>query len=126
MRPLINSHFHCFVVLSSLPETKPTGWAQLMYWFTTEPAIFLLMSLFLLHAVWEVLFIRNQLQSIISNLTTNELVNYKRYDYLKGSQGEFFNPFDRGVQKNVYEFFGLIRPQYDWDNLYSLKNVLTL
>ncbi|XP_064637705.1 putative ZDHHC-type palmitoyltransferase 5 [Lineus longissimus] len=45
----------------------------------------------------------------LGNLTTNERINRKRYNYLKDAQGKFFNPFDRGIKSNLKEFFYLKR-----------------
>ena len=48
------------------------------------------------------------------NLTTNELQNWRRYDYLLSSQNNnnnndanvlFHNPFDKGIINNVYQRF---------------------
>lgn len=43
------------------------------------------------------------------NLTINEQVNFRRYDYLKDGIGQFSNPFDRGVKMNLKEYFHLQR-----------------
>lgn len=40
------------------------------------------------------------------NLTRNEMINYKKYAYLKDSRGKYYNPFSQGVAVNVLEFFG--------------------
>ena len=42
-------------------------------------------------------------------MTTNEQVNFRRYEYLKNSMGQFTNPFDRGAKENLKEFFHLKR-----------------
>jgi hypothetical protein len=34
------------------------------------------------------------------NLTTNEIINSHRYQYLRGADGTYRNPFDRGVLTN--------------------------
>ncbi|UYV75951.1 hypothetical protein LAZ67_13001906 [Cordylochernes scorpioides] len=39
------------------------------------------------------------------NLTTNEVFNYKRYQYLKDDKGKYKNPFSRGVLQNLADFF---------------------
>lgn len=44
------------------------------------------------------------------NITTNERVNHKRYDYLKDGKGRFHNPFNKGVRHNLMEFFHLRKP----------------
>ncbi|KAL8562189.1 hypothetical protein ACOMHN_005174 [Nucella lapillus] len=41
------------------------------------------------------------------NITTNEIVNKKRYDYLKNSEGGFYNPYDRGMRHNLLEYLHL-------------------
>ena len=43
------------------------------------------------------------------NITTNERINFKRYEYLKDAKGQFFNPFDVGVKTNLLQFFHLKR-----------------
>ncbi|XP_078532927.1 uncharacterized protein LOC144818921 [Lissotriton helveticus] len=42
------------------------------------------------------------------NITTNERMNYPRYSYLKDENGQFVNPFNRGVWLNLMEFCHLI------------------
>lgn len=44
------------------------------------------------------------------NLTTNERMNAKRYSYLKDEEGDFRNPYDRGLVQNWKEFLNLIPP----------------
>lgn len=44
------------------------------------------------------------------NLTTNEMFNYKRYNYLKNARGKYHNPFSRGAFYNLAEFFLCIQP----------------
>jgi len=44
------------------------------------------------------------------NITTNERLNARRYDYLKDGNGKFCNPFDQGVVTNLKEFFHLKEP----------------
>ncbi len=47
------------------------------------------------------------------NLTTNERINKKRYDYLKDGKGKFYNPYDKGWKNNVMEFLYLKKPPSD-------------
>lgn len=49
----------------------------------------------------------NAVQYAITNLTTNETINWIRYEYLhkKRSKG-FHNPFDRGILRNLISYFG--------------------
>nr|CAD7392983.1 unnamed protein product [Timema cristinae]CAD7424475.1 unnamed protein product [Timema monikensis] len=48
------------------------------------------------------------------NLTTNEMLNYKRYSYLRDKRGRYFNPFSRGPLLNLLEFF-VCSPDYASD-----------
>ncbi|XP_060530846.1 uncharacterized protein LOC132704691 [Cylas formicarius] len=49
------------------------------------------------------------------NLTTNEMVNYKRYPYLRDKRGRYFNPFSRGPIINLIEFFFCTPDDFDDD-----------
>ena len=49
------------------------------------------------------------------NLTTNERINYKRYDYLKDGKGKYYNPYSRSLKNNFLEFLHLKRPISDED-----------
>lgn len=42
---------------------------------------------------------------ISQNITTNEMANVMRYNYLKGPDGRFRNPFDHGVRRNCSDFW---------------------
>ncbi|KAL9417597.1 hypothetical protein AB3S75_040558 [Citrus x aurantiifolia] len=46
-----------------------------------------------------------QAYQIARNITTNELANSVRYDYLRGPDGRFRNPYNHGCQKNCADFF---------------------
>ena len=48
-----------------------------------------------------------QIYHMVLNLTTNERVNHKRYEYLKDGKGKYYNPYDRGLRINILEFFHL-------------------
>ena len=51
-----------------------------------------------------------QIYQALKNQTTNEGINWKRYDYMKDANGKYRNPFDRGVVTNMMEYFYLIPP----------------
>ena len=44
-----------------------------------------------------------QASQVGKNVTTNELANWTRYKYLRGSDGTFHNPFDRGLKQNCFD-----------------------
>ncbi|KAI4296488.1 hypothetical protein L6164_036441 [Bauhinia variegata] len=45
-----------------------------------------------------------QTSMIARNITTNELANASRYDYLRGPDGRFRNPYNHGCWKNCVDF----------------------
>ncbi|PAA94394.1 hypothetical protein BOX15_Mlig017494g3, partial [Macrostomum lignano] len=55
------------------------------------------------------------------NMTTNESMNKKRYTYLKDSNGNFRNPFDRGIVNNLLEFCHMRSPRYTAHELSEIK-----
>jgi len=58
------------------------------------------------------------------NITVNERINHQRYGYLKDGKGQFFNPFNRGIIKNMKEYLQLIRPLEECDiELLSIRTV---
>lgn len=54
-----------------------------------------------------------QFTCMLANITTNEMVNWHRYEYLLDRQGGFLNVFDAGVVHNVKDF--LTDARIDWD-----------
>ncbi|KAK8937072.1 S-acyltransferase TIP1 [Platanthera zijinensis] len=63
---------------------------------------FIIMDFLLFFGV-AVLFVV-QAQQISRNITTNEMANGMRYNYLRGPGGKFRNPYDHGVHKNCSDF----------------------
>jgi len=58
-----------------------------------------------------------------TNMTTNEQLNWRRYDYFKNHMGLFHNPFNRGLKQNLKEFFHLQRSVEDITNPESVMSV---
>ena len=56
-------------------------------------------------ATWQAIFWCNRTRNLLSNLTTNERYNRKRYMHFKTLDGGFSNPFDGGVAANCHGFF---------------------
>lgn len=50
----------------------------------------------MINSFWEFMVWVLQIKSISNNLTINEQVNKKKYNYLKDENDRFFNPFDKG------------------------------
>ncbi|XP_078602181.1 uncharacterized protein LOC144876588 [Branchiostoma floridae x Branchiostoma japonicum] len=47
---------------------------------------------------------------VAMNITTNERLNMKRYEYLKDGNGRFYNPFMRTMKDNCMEYFHMKKP----------------
>ena len=63
----------------------------------------------------------SQIYHALTNLTTNEHVNFSRYTYLKDASGQYHNPYaSRGHLYNLLEFLHL-RPQRHDDMPTSVK-----
>ncbi|KVI00518.1 Ankyrin repeat-containing protein [Cynara cardunculus var. scolymus] len=45
-----------------------------------------------------------QISQVSRNITTNEMANMMRYNYLRGPGGRFRNPYDHGCKKNCTDF----------------------
>ena len=51
----------------------------------------------------------------MNDLTTNEAINRRRYDYLaRGS------PWSKGSMRNLYEFFKSSKPSVNWTQVFEL------
>ncbi|KAG9391870.1 DHHC palmitoyltransferase [Carpediemonas membranifera] len=46
-----------------------------------------------------------QVKNILTNLTTNEAINWMRYDYIRYENGVWHNQFDHGWRSNLADFF---------------------
>lgn len=44
------------------------------------------------------------IMQIARNITTNEMANAMRYGYLRGTDGQFRNPYNHGCRKNCADF----------------------
>ncbi|KAL8604074.1 hypothetical protein ACOMHN_024899 [Nucella lapillus] len=76
-------------------------WDWLVFVGALEAGLFFIM----LVVVWYMTLIHASY-----NITTNERINRKRYDYLKDGKGRFYNPFNKGLKLNLLEFFHLKKP----------------
>jgi len=114
----------CIIALGSLPDA-PAGLFPLSYsipfYFQASPLVFLLVCFHLSNVGWESWLLFGLLKGIRDNITTNELLNGHRYDYLQHSvTGAFYNPFNRG--NFISNLKDLITPSVDWHHLYHLPS----
>jgi hypothetical protein len=95
-------------------------WGYIVENWQNEPWVFAMLVYHVLNFIWEASVWIGQIRCIVSNLTSNEMINMMRYQHFKDSRGRQYNPFDKGVKRNVYEFF------YDrekWYHEYEIKGV---
>ena len=71
-----------------------------------RPYALLLLLLHIAHGVWNWSLIRTQAAALLRNLTSDELVRWRKHSYLVDSAtGHFVNPLDRGRWTNVRNYF---------------------
>ncbi|KAL0427271.1 UNVERIFIED_CONTAM: protein S-acyltransferase 24 [Sesamum latifolium] len=63
---------------------------------------FVIADVFILSAVAALTCV--QASQIARNITTNEMANVMRYDYLRGPGDQFHNPYDHGCKNNCSDF----------------------
>nr|CAD1831830.1 unnamed protein product [Ananas comosus var. bracteatus] len=86
------------------PSAPSSFGAWLNYSATRYPGAvsFLIMDFFLFFGVAVLTVV--QASQISKNITTNEMANVMRYNYLRGPGGRFRNPYDHGVRRNCSDF----------------------
>jgi len=123
-----NLSFSTSQFLSDLSRTHGAIFANFPFiistYYRNDPTILVVALFTLWGGLFQTLLLYSQTRVILSNLTTNEMINQKRYRYLKreredGEEGFIFhNPFDKGWKKNVREFLFVDGSQwreiFDW------------
>ncbi|GLT85917.1 hypothetical protein SLE2022_040880 [Rubroshorea leprosula] len=69
-----------------------------------HPGIVVFLVLDLIILVGAATLTTSQAYQIARNITTNELSNARRYQYLRGPDGRFRNPYNHGWRKNCADF----------------------
>ncbi|KAJ5072731.1 palmitoyltransferase hip14 [Anaeramoeba ignava] len=70
---------------------------------------------------WEINILYYQIFNILHNITTNERINLKRYQFF-WKDGIFLNPFDLGKQNNLLQFFKL-KYRVDWYSIFRFEDL---
>lgn len=71
-----------------------------------RPYALLLLLLHIAHGVWNWSLVRTQAAALMRNLTSDELVRWRKHSYLVDrATGHFVNPLDRGRWTNVKNYF---------------------
>jgi len=111
----------CFVVSCGLflwdsVEDELNAIYRITYAIVREPYVFVLGFIQVLGAIYNSFLLGRAIIGAITNMTVNEEINQKRYDYLN-MDGKFFNPFDRGCATNCSEFMRSPHNQPDWETM---------
>lgn len=72
--------------------------------YMNEPWVFMMLIYHILNFIWESGVWLGQVRGILTNITSNEMINMTRYQHFKDSRGRIHNPFDKGVSNNIKEF----------------------
>ncbi|XP_062182754.1 probable protein S-acyltransferase 23 isoform X3 [Phragmites australis] len=78
------------------------SWIHFMVTKHPGAVLFMFMDVFLLTGA--LILTGAQAAQIARNITTNEAANQSRYSYLRGPDGRFRNPYNRGCQRNCTDF----------------------
>lgn len=88
--------------LEGLPDST-VSWLIFVATHHTGAFLFVVGDAFMLCSVLGLAFAQGS--QVAQNTTTNEMMNAHRYAYMKGGDGKYFNPYDRGFHQNCYEFW---------------------
>jgi len=92
-------------------DSTTSYWEMFKLLRDNEPWMYAMLCWHLFHYFWMIPLWFQQTYQVLTNLTTNEIWNAKRYDYLKDPDtGSFFNPYDQGMVENIKEVF-LLKPK---------------
>ncbi|KAL8239735.1 hypothetical protein R6Q59_016302 [Mikania micrantha] len=90
------------IVTDPLAPSSFGAWLQHVGNQHTGVFLFLFSEFFLFIGVAALTVI--QISQVGRNITTNEMANMMRYNYLRGPGGRFRNPYDHGCKKNCSDF----------------------
>ncbi|CAI5963970.1 unnamed protein product [Closterium sp. NIES-64] len=79
------------------------GWLGYVAMHHTGALVFIIADGFMLLSVLGLVV--SQGSQVAQNITTNEMANAHRYAYLRGPDGKYFNPFNRGCYQNCADFW---------------------
>jgi len=100
-----------FLYVCSVLPNHPDSMQPVHLWvyglYKQMPYVFSCVVMTFLHIVWIAGMLAQQLGNVITNITTNERLNYlqPRYKYLQDENGKISNPFDTGCTNNCSEVF---------------------
>lgn len=95
-----------YVSIERIRPITPSGGLQtwMNFLMHNHPGVVALMGMDALILIASTTLTIIQASQIGRNLTTNEVANAGRYSYLRGPDGRFRNPYNRGFRKNCTDF----------------------
>ena len=80
--------------------------AQVFLWVLYNRTLSMVLCwLYAFYAIFTLVMSIMQTKQIMGNVTTNEMMNWQRYQGWERQDGTFKNPYDRGIVHNVKQFF---------------------
>lgn len=91
------------------------------YLFNAEPLLCILFVFHCFNVGWQIHLVYGLALGVKKNMTINETLNFRRYDYFRNPQNpnQFHNPFDKG--SFIKNLKALIFPEEDWFTLFTLS-----
>lgn len=84
--------------------TSLNAYAMLRHFVSTNPVITILSILAASALGYTIFMIVTHALRIAKNITAYEQANWERYDYMHDSEGNFVNPYDKGISGNIQLF----------------------
>ncbi|CAI8618023.1 unnamed protein product [Vicia faba] len=94
-------------IWTSLPALPAAGETWIHQVLVRNPGLVVFLVMDAVVVVAATTLTVTQASMIARNVTTNELANSIRYDYLRGPDGQFRNPYNHGWWKNCVDFLFL-------------------
>jgi len=112
-----------FLYVCSILPNHPDSMEPIHLWvyglYRQMPYVFSVVIMTILHIIWISGMLAQQLGNVITNITTNERLNYlqPRYKYIRDDNGKISNPFDAGCTNNCSEVF--LKTGNDYYNIFK-------
>ncbi|XP_070568248.1 palmitoyltransferase ZDHHC17-like isoform X1 [Ptychodera flava] len=108
---------------------KDGFWLFIWSLMKCSPWVFWTFCNAVVHVIWVgLLWLCQMYQVVVIAMSTNERMNQHRYKHFQGKRGTIKSPFNRGIIRNLLDFFectlcGLYRPQrIDWKNQFDMSS----
>ncbi|XP_071721698.1 probable protein S-acyltransferase 23 [Rutidosis leptorrhynchoides] len=116
---MLTSSIGAIVTVQRMWNGVPTGQTWIKFMVVHHPGAVVFLLFDTIPVIVAATLTITQASQICRNITTNELANRSRYDYLHGPDGRFRNPYNHGCQKNCSDFIvqGYADDEIAWPSL---------